>query len=63
MNDQNDRKLHRKNKLEKKTRLSYETNEQDDNYRVGKHLKKEMQDKKQEIEDEENWEYWKEYYK
>lgn len=63
MNDQNERKLHRKNKLEKKSRFLDDQIDKDENYRAGKHLKKEMKEKKQEIEDEENWEYWKEYYK
>lgn len=61
MNDNEDRKIQRKQNLQNNRHLSRPEN--DEEYIRYKKIKQEIKNKKQEIDDEENWEYWKEYYK
>jgi len=61
MSDNEDRKIQRKQNLQNNRHLN--RSESDEDYIRYKKIKQEIKNKKQEIDDEENWEYWKEYYK
>lgn len=59
MESENDRKLVRKNNINNRC---YDQNTVDENQQQKKHQKHIIKSKKEEL-DQEEWEYWKEYYK
>lgn len=61
MSDNENRKTQRKQTLQNNRQLDRSDNDED--YQLSRKIKQEIKNKKQQIEDEENWEYWKEYYK
>lgn len=61
MSDNENRKTQRKQTLQNNRQLDRSNNDED--YQLSRKIKQEIKNKKQQIEDEENWEYWKEYYK
>lgn len=61
MSDNENRKTQRKQNLQNSRNLDKDYNDED--YQLSRKIKQQIKNKKQEIEDEENWEYWKEYYK
>lgn len=63
MSDNENRKNQRKQTLQNNRHLDRTDNDED--YQLSRKIKQEIKNKKQQIndEDEDNWEYWKEYYK
>lgn len=61
MSDNENRKNQRKQNLQNNRQLDRTFG--DEEYQLSRKIKHEIKSKKQQIEDEENWEYWKEYYK
>jgi formylmethanofuran dehydrogenase subunit E len=60
MYDNVDRKSYRKSKMEQKNKHHKKNDEE---YRKDKSIKHDLKNKKQEMDDEETWEYWKDVYK
>ncbi len=61
MSDNENRKTQRKQTLQNNRDLDRTDNDED--YQLSRKIKNEIKNKKQQIEEEESWEYWKEYYK
>jgi hypothetical protein len=61
MSDNENRKTQRKQTLQNNRDLDRIDNDED--YQLSRKIKNEIKNKKQQIEEEESWEYWKEYYK
>lgn len=63
MSDNENRKNQRKQTLQNNRHLDRVDNDED--YQLSRKIKQEIKNKKQQLqdEDEDNWEYWKEYYK
>jgi hypothetical protein len=61
MSDNENRKIQRKQTLQNNRQL--DRSDSDEDYQLSRKIKNEIKNKKQQIDDEENWEYWKEYYK
>ena len=61
MNDNDNRKSQRKQTLQNNRQL--DRDKADEDYQLSRKIKQEIKNKKQQMEDEETWEYWKEYYK
>lgn len=60
MNDNVDRKSYRKTNIEQKNKHQKKS---DEDYQRNKFIKHELKNRKQEMDDEETWEYWKDIYK
>lgn len=61
MNDNDNRKSQRKQTLQNNRQL--DRDKADEDHQLSRKIKQEIKNKKQQMEDEETWEYWKEYYK
>lgn len=63
MNQQNpeDRKTYRKQKIAESKSL--DKTRSDEEHKIAKKLKHQIKHRKQELDDEENWEYWKDFYR
>lgn len=61
MSDNENRKNQRKQTLQ--NNKSLDRKDSDEDYQLSRKIKQEIKNKKRQIDDEENWEYWKEYYK
>lgn len=63
MSDNENRKNQRKQTIQ--NNRSLDRTNKDDDYQLSRKIKQEIKNKKEQLQDEDddNWEYWKEYYK